>query len=166
MNIVTEPKLSGKPIADKPHKRPVRMVRCRRWNATGGWSQPCLVQLFRGKMIGVSQPPPATSVSIATASPKPFQISSAVGDRPPHQVNVTSDVNGRITEILFTAGASVKGDTAGAVVRWSDRGDLANFKAQRRVADIAGSRQLAERQVGPQATDTAQAALIRQRRHR
>ena len=27
MNIVTEPKLSGKPIDDKPHKRPVRMVR-------------------------------------------------------------------------------------------------------------------------------------------
>ena len=27
MNIVTEPKLSGKPIADKPHKRPVRLVR-------------------------------------------------------------------------------------------------------------------------------------------
>ena len=26
MNIVTEPKLSGKPIADKPHKRPVRLV--------------------------------------------------------------------------------------------------------------------------------------------
>ena len=27
MNIVTEPKLSGKPIVDKPHKRPVRLVR-------------------------------------------------------------------------------------------------------------------------------------------
>ena len=27
MNIVTEPKLSGQPIADKPRKRPVRMVR-------------------------------------------------------------------------------------------------------------------------------------------
>ena len=27
MNIVTEPKISGKPITEKPHKRPVRMVR-------------------------------------------------------------------------------------------------------------------------------------------
>ena len=27
MNIVTEPKLAGQPIADKAHKRPVRMVR-------------------------------------------------------------------------------------------------------------------------------------------
>ena len=27
MNIVTEPKLSGKPIADKSHTRPVRLVR-------------------------------------------------------------------------------------------------------------------------------------------
>jgi multidrug efflux system membrane fusion protein len=33
MNIVTEPKLSGKPIVDKPHKRPVRLVR---WSAV--WS--------------------------------------------------------------------------------------------------------------------------------
>jgi membrane fusion protein, multidrug efflux system len=26
MNIVTEPKISGKPITEPPHKRPVRML--------------------------------------------------------------------------------------------------------------------------------------------
>jgi multidrug efflux system membrane fusion protein len=37
---------------------------------------------------------------------------TAVGDLAAvHQVNVTSDVNGRITEIMFTAGASVKAAT-------------------------------------------------------
>ena len=80
-----------------------------------------------------------------------------------HQVNVTSDVNGRITEIRFTAGSSVKaGMPLVQLFDGPDQGDLANYKAQQRVAQISLDRakQLAERQVGPQATvDTAQAAF-------
>jgi len=76
---------------------------------------------------------------------------------------VTSDVNGRITEIQFTAGASVKqGTPLVQLFDGPDQGDLANFKAQQRVAQISLDRakQLAERQVGPQATvDTAQATF-------
>jgi multidrug efflux system membrane fusion protein len=76
---------------------------------------------------------------------------------------VTSDVNGRITEIQFTAGGSVKAGTPLVqLYDGPDQGDLANFKAQQRVAQISLDRakQLAERQVGPQATvDTAQAAF-------
>src|SRR5439155_13902082 len=75
----------------------------------------------------------------------------------------TSDVNGRITDIMFSAGASVKEGTA--LVQLFDapeQGDLANFKAQATVAQLSLDRakQLAARQFGPQATvDQAQAAF-------
>src|SRR6476469_3795637 len=124
MNIVTEPKLSGKPIVDKPHKRPVRLVR---WFIVVGLLLTLLVgglvwfNYFRGKMIAqffANNKPPPTSVKEGTPLLQMF-------DGP-------------------------------------EQGDLANFKAQQRVAQITLDRakQLAERQVGPQATvETAQAAV-------
>jgi len=171
MNIVTEPKLSGKPIADKPHKRPVRLVR---WflivglllaavvSGLGFFKFVFLPNLFKEIF---SKPPPPSNVSIATAKSETIpNLLTAVGDLAAvHQVNVTSDVNGRITDIHFTAGASVKQGTP--LVQLFDapeQGDLANFKAQQRVAQISLDRakQLAERQFGPQATvDNAQAAF-------
>ena len=171
MNIVTEPKLSGKPIADKPHKRPVRLVR---WflivglllaavvSGLGFFKFVFLPNLFKEIF---SKPPPPASVNIATAKSETIpNLLTAVGDLAAvHQVNVTSDVNGRITEIHFTAGASVKQGTP--LIQLFDapeQGDLANFKAQQRVAQISLDRakQLAERQFGPQATvDNAQAAF-------
>ena len=171
MNIVTEPKLSGKPIADKPHKRPVRLVR---WflivglllaavvSGLGFFKFVFLPNLFKEIF---SKPPPPTNVSIATAKSETIpNLLTAVGDLAAvHQVNVTSDVNGRITDIHFTAGASVKQGTP--LIQLFDapeQGDLANFKAQQRVAQISLDRakQLAERQFGPQATvDNAQAAF-------
>jgi multidrug efflux system membrane fusion protein len=171
MNIVTEPKLSGKPIADKPHKRPVRLVR---WFLIVGLLLAAIVSgLVFFKFVFLpnlfkeifSKPPPPTNVSIATAKSETIpNLLTAVGDLAAvHQVNVTSDVNGRITDIMFTAGASVKAGTP--LVQLFDgpeQGDLANFKAQQRVAQISLDRakQLAERQVGPQATvDSAQAAF-------
>ena len=171
MNIVTEPKLSGKPIADKPHKRPVRLVR---WFLIVGLLLAAVVSgLVFFKFVFLpnlfkeifSKPPPPTSVNIATAKSETIpNLLTAVGDLAAvHQVNVTSDVNGRITDIQFTAGASVKEGTP--LVQLFDapeQGDLANFKAQQRVAQISLDRakQLAERQFGPQATvDNAQAAF-------
>ena len=171
MNIVTEPKLSGKPIADKPHKRPVRLVR---WflivglllaavvSGLGFFKFVFLPNLFKEIF---SKPPPPASVNIATAKSETIpNLLTAVGDLAAvHQVNVTSDVNGRITDIHFTAGASVKQGTP--LIQLFDapeQGDLANFKAQQRVAQISLDRakQLAERQFGPQATvDNAQAAF-------
>ena len=90
---------------------------------------------------------------------------TAVGDLAAvHQVNVTSDVNGRITEIMFTAGraASKAGTPLVQLFDAPEQGDLANFKAQATVAQLSLDRakQLASRQFGPQATvDTAQAAF-------
>ena len=171
MNIVTEPKLSGKPISEKPHKRPVRLVR---WFIVVGTLLAVLVgglvwfNYFRGKMIAqffATMKPPPSSVNVAVAKSEVIpNLLIAVGDLAAvHQVNVTSDVNGRITDILFTAGASVKAGTP--LLQLFDapeQGDLANFKAQQRVAQISLDRakQLAERQVGPQMTvDNAQAAF-------
>src|SRR5437762_4170853 len=170
MNIVTEANISGKAITDKPHKRPVRMVR---WFIIVGLLLALLVgglvwfNSFRGKAIEGffknNRPPPA-SVSIAEAKSETIpNLLTAVGDLAAvHQVNVTSDVNGRVTEIMFTAGASVKeGTPLLQLFDGQEQGDLANFKAQATVAQLSLDRakQLASRQFGPQATvDQAQAA--------
>lgn len=170
MNIATESNISGQPIVGQTHKRPVRMVR---WFIIVGLLLAALVgglvwfNHFRGEMIkgffANNKPPPAT-VTVAEAKSEVVpNLLRAVGDLAAvHQVNVTSDVSGRITEIMFTAGSDVK---AGApLVQLFDapeQGDLASFKAQATVAQLSLDRakQLASRQFGPQATvDTAQAA--------
>jgi len=78
-----------------------------------------------------------------------------------HQVNVVPDVPGRVTEIKFTAGASVKaGSPLVQLFDGPEQGDLANYKAQATGASLALDRakQLAARQFGPQSTvDAAQA---------
>ena len=171
MNIVTEANISGKAITEKPRARPVRMLR---WFIIVGLVLSLLVgglvwfNYFRGKMIAQffanSKPPPA-SVSIADAKSEVIpNLLIAVGDLAAvHQVNVTSDVNGRITDIMFTAGASVKeGTPLLQLYDAPDQGDLANFKAQATVAQLSLDRakQLAARQFGPQATvDQAQSAF-------
>ena len=171
MNIVTEPKLSGKPIEDKPHKRPVRMVR---WFFIVGTLLAALVAgLVFFKFVFLpnlfkqifSKPPPPTSISIAEAKSEIIpNLLTAVGDLAAvHQVNVTSDLNGRITEIMFTAGAAVKeGTPLLQLFDGPEQADLVSFKAQATMAQLSLERakQLASRQFGPQATvDQAQSAF-------
>jgi membrane fusion protein, multidrug efflux system len=172
MNIVTEPNISGKPIDDKkPRTRPARPVL---WFIIVGTLLALLVgglvwfNHFRNQMIAQffanNKPPPAT-VSVAEAKAEVIpNLLVAVGELAAvHQVNVTSDVSGRITEIQFIAGAHVKAGTP--LVQLYDapeQGDLSNFKAQATVGQLSLDRakQLAARQFGPQATvDTAQAAF-------
>ncbi len=169
MNIVTEPKIAGKPIVEPKHKRPARTLL---WFVIVGSLLAALVgglvwfDYFRGEKIkeffAHNRPPPATvTVSEAKSEVLP-NLLTAVGDLAAvHQVNVTSDVSGRITDILFTPGANVK---AGAplvqLFDGPDQGDLASFKAQAIGAQAALDRakQLAARQFGPQSTvDAAQA---------
>ena len=170
MNIVTEAHISGKPINEKPRARPVRMVR---WFIIVGLLLALLVgglvgfNAFRSKMIAqffANNKPPPTSVAIAEAKSEVIpNLLIAVGDLAAvHQVNVTSDVSGRLTDIMFTAGSNVKaGSPLVQLFDGPDQGDLASFKAQATVAQLSLDRakQLAARQFGPQATvDTAQAA--------
>src|SRR6195952_5222446 len=171
MNIITEPNISGKPIVEKPRARPVRMLR---WFIIVGLLLVLLVgalvgfNAFRSKMIAqffANNKPPPTSVAIAEAKSEVIpNLLTAVGDLAAvHQVNVTSDVSGRITDIMFTAGSKVKaGSPLVQLFDGPDQGDLANFKAQATVAQLSLDRakQLAARQFGPQATvDQAQSAF-------
>src|SRR5947209_4136775 len=170
MNIVNEANISGKPITDKPRARPIRMLR---WFIIVGLLLVLLVgglvgfNAFRSHMIAqffANNKPPPTTVTVAEAKSEVIpNLLTAVGDLAAvNQVNVTTDVAGRITDIMFTAGASVKAGTPLVQLYDApDQGDLANYKAQETVAQLSLDRakQLASRQFGPQATvDQAQAA--------
>jgi multidrug efflux system membrane fusion protein len=171
MNIVTEANIAGQPIVEKPRARPVRLVR---WFIIVGLLLALLVgglvgfNAFRDHMIKqffASNKPPPTSVAIAVAKSEVVpNLLTAVGDLAAvHQVNVTSDVGGRITDIMFTAGSFVKaGSPLVQLFDAPEQGDLASFKAQALGAQLALDRakQLAARQFGPQATaDAAQATF-------
>jgi multidrug efflux system membrane fusion protein len=172
MTIAMESNTSARSaVEEKPRHRPVRTVR---WFIIVGTLLALLVggfvgfNAFRTKMItqffANNKPPPAT-VTVAEAKSEVVpNLLTAVGDLAAvHQVNVTSDVSGRITDIMFTAGSNV---TAGSpLIQLFDapeRADLASFKAQATVAQLSLERakQLASRQFGPQATvDSTQAAF-------
>src|SRR5436305_2665031 len=172
MTIAMENNTSARStIEEKPRHRPVRIVR---WLVIIGALLALLVgglvgfNAFRTKMItqffANNKPPPAT-VTVAEAKSEVIpNLLTAVGDLAAvHQVNVTSDVSGRITDIVLTAGSSVKADTP--LIQLFDapeQADLASFKAQATVAQLSLDRakQLAARQFGPQATvDPTQAAV-------
>ena len=168
MNVV-ESHISGKPIGEKPHSRPVRLVR---WFIIVGLLLVLVVgglvgfNSFRSHMIAqffANNKPPPTPVAVVEAKSEVIpNLLTAVGDLAAvHQVNVTSDVSGRITDIMFTAGASVKeGSPLVQLFDGPEQGDLASFKAQATGAQLALDRakQLAARQFGPQSTvDAAQA---------
>jgi len=171
MNIVTEPHIAGKPITDKPRARPVRMVR---WFIIVGLLLVLLVgalvgfNMFRDhaiKQFFAGMKPPPTPVSIAVAKTEVIpNLLTAVGDLAAvHQVNVTSDVSGRITNIMFEPGSTVKaGSPLVQLFDEPEQGDLASFKAQAVMGQLALDRakQLAARQFGPQATvDQAQSTF-------
>src|SRR6267142_4275628 len=172
MTIAMESSTSARStVEEKPRHRPVRTVR---WFIIVGTLLALLVggfvgfNAFRSKMIAqffaTNKPPPATvTVSEAKSEVVP-NLLTAVGDLAAvHQVNVTSDVSGRITDIMFAAGSSVKaGSPLVQLFDGPDQGDLASFKAQATVAQLSLDRakQLASRQFGPQATvDSTQAAF-------
>jgi multidrug efflux system membrane fusion protein len=173
MTIATERGISTarSTIEEKPKHRPVRTVK---WFIIVGALLALLVgglvgfNAFRTKMItqffANNKPPPA-AVTVAEAKSEVVpNLLTAVGDLAAvHQVNVTSDVSGRITDIMFTAGSNVKAGTP--LIQLFDapeQADLASFKAQATVAQLSLDRakQLASRQFGPQATvDSTQAAF-------
>jgi membrane fusion protein, multidrug efflux system len=171
MNIVTEANISGKPITDKPRARPIRMLR---WFIIVGLVLALVVgglvgfNAFRSHMIAqffANNKPPPASVTVAEAKSEviPNLLTAVGGLAAVHQVDVTPDVGGRVTDIMFTPGATVKaGSPLVQLFDGPDQGDLASFKAQATGAQLALDRakQLAARQFGPQATaDAAQATF-------
>src|ERR1700722_18723668 len=168
MNFSPKADITGEPIVEQTRARPVRMLR---WFIIVGLLLALLVgglvgfNAFRGHMIAqffANNKPPPASVTVAEAKSEVIpNLLTAVGDLAAvHQVNVTSDVSGRITDIMFTAGANVKAGTP--LLQLFDapeQGDLASFKAQATMGQLALDRakQLAAHQFSPQSTvDQAQ----------
>ncbi|MGY4282161.1 multidrug efflux system membrane fusion protein [Bradyrhizobium sp. LM2.7] len=116
------------------------------------------------KQFFANNKPPPTAVSAAEAKSEvvPNLLTAVGGLAAVHQVDVSADVNGRVTEIKFEPGAHVEaGKPLVQLFDAAEQGDLANYKAQATVAQLSLDRakQLASRQFGPQATvDQAQAA--------
>lgn len=109
--------------------------------------------------------PPPTLVSVAAAkSVHRIRTLSGIGSlEAVHQVTLSPEVAGRVTQILFTAGARVhKGDPLVQLDDSVERGDLANYQAQARYAEkeLARSRALVGKQFAAQSTvDQNQATL-------
>jgi multidrug efflux system membrane fusion protein len=123
---------------------------------------------YRSKAIATffanNKPPPAQiSAVIATTEPVPHFAAGIGSLTAVHQVTVTPEVGGRVTEIDFDSGAKVKaGDKILQINDAPDQGDLANYQAQARLAAVTLERAqfLKQRQFGPQTdVDSAQSQL-------
>lgn len=163
------PSAQATAASEKPRSAPVRL---RRWIIIVGGALALLVFLivgfnaFRSHMIAEffkNNKPPPTNVSVAEATSEVLpNLLTGVGDLAAvHQVDVTTDVSGRVTEILFQPGAKVKaGDPLIQIFDAPDQSDLASYKAQTLAASLALDRAktLLAKSFGPQATvDQAQA---------
>jgi multidrug efflux system membrane fusion protein len=113
----------------------------------------------------VSNKPPPAQIAAVTATVEAVpRFANGIGSlEAVHQVTITPEIGGRITAIHFNAGATVKaGDPLVQLNDAPERGDLANFEAQGRMASIALQRSTAlrERQYASQeAVDKDQMAL-------
>ena len=123
---------------------------------------------YRNKMIATffanNKPPPAQVSAVTATSAAVPHFASGVGSLAAvHQVTVTPEVGGRITEIDFDSGARVKaGDKIIQINDAPDLGDLANYQAQARLASVTlwRAKTMAARQYGPQTeVDSAQSQL-------
>ena len=123
-----------------------------------------LTNFLKGLFANMAANPPPVTVSVASAKKEVIpHLLTSVGELVAvRQVNVTADAAGRVTAILFEAGAEVKKDSP--LVQLfddPDRSDLASFKAQLVSAQLTLDRgkALVAKQAGTQATvDTSQAA--------
>jgi membrane fusion protein, multidrug efflux system len=120
-----------------------------------------------------NKPPPAQIAAVTATSEAVPRFANGIGSlEAVHQVTITPEVGGRITAINFTPGAAVKaGDPLVQINDAPERGDLANFEAQARMAAISLQRSstLRDRQYGSQeqvdkdqmALDQARAGIIK-----
>lgn len=164
-----------KPAVEKsePASRMPRRVRTTRWMMIVGGILAVVVFLIVGFyflkshliaqfLANLKPPPPPVSVAEVKSETVPHLLTSFGSLAAVHQVDVSADVSGRITKIMFIAGAAVKkGDPLLQIFDDPDQADLASFKAQTLNAKLALDRAqaLLAKSFGPQATvDQAQAA--------
>jgi multidrug efflux system membrane fusion protein len=108
-------------------------------------------------------PPTAVSAAPAQSSPMPQYLEGIGSLTAVRQVEVAPEVAGRVTRILFEAGAEVKaGDALVQLNDEQERADLATYQAQATLAqaNLGRTTRLATRDFASQATvDTNQSAL-------
>jgi multidrug efflux system membrane fusion protein len=103
-----------------------------------------------------NKPPPAQISAIKATSEAVPHFATGIGSLAAvHQVTITPEIGGRVTEILFAPGALVKaGDPLVQLNDGPERGDLANYEAQARLATVTLQRSqiLVQRQNATQET--------------
>src|SRR5204862_573833 len=103
-----------------------------------------------------NKPPPAQIAAVTATSESVPRFASGIGSLAAvHQVTITPEIGGRVTAILFTPGAEVKaGDPLVQLNDAPERGDLANYEAQARMASVTLQRnsQLAKSQYASRET--------------
>ena len=156
---VTAPELT--PMA-KAHHPPPRAKRLR-WFIGVGLLLALVLGIgygfnaFRNHMIANvfanMKPPPAQISAVVATSEEVPHFGTGIGSLAAvHQVTITPEVGGRVTEINFDSGAKVNaGDKIVQINDAPDQGDLANYQAQMRWAQVSLTRAqaLAARQYGP-----------------
>ena len=85
-----------------------------------------------------NKPPPAQIAAVTAQTQNVPRFASAIGSLAAvHQVTITPEVGGKVTAIMFTPGATVKaGDALVQLNDAPERGDLANYEAQARMAAL------------------------------
>ena len=154
------------PIRDRPHTvRWVLIVGVLLVLVLGGFYG---FNRYRAQAIATffanNKPPPAQIAAVTAKSEAVPRFAAGIGSLAAvHQVTITPEIGGRITAVLFTPGATVQdGEPLVQLNDGPERGDLANYQAQARLAALSWQRSeaLAQRQVGPQQTvDQNQAQL-------
>jgi len=103
-----------------------------------------------------NKPPPAQIAAVTATSESVPRFATGIGSLAAvHQVTITPEIGGRVTAIQFTPGSSVSaGDSLVQLNDGPERGDLANYEAQARMAAVTLERnsQLAQRQVASRET--------------
>src|SRR5947208_3741043 len=120
-----------------------------------------------------NKPPPAQIAAVAAVTQNVPRFAAAIGSLAAvHQVTITPEIGGKVTAIYFTPGATVKaGDPLVQLNDAPERGDLANYEAQSRMAALSLERnsQLANKQFASRETvdqnqsqlDQARAQILR-----
>jgi len=85
-----------------------------------------------------NRPPPAQIAAVTATSEAVPHFATAIGSLVAvHQVTITPEIGGRVTAILFASGARVAaGDQLVQLNDAPERGDLANYEAQARYAEV------------------------------
>jgi multidrug efflux system membrane fusion protein len=108
-------------------------------------------------------PPAAVSAVVATVAPVPRQARGIGSLMAVHQVTISPEIGGRVVKLFFQSGETVKaGDPLLQLNDAPERGDLANFQAQARLAAASLQRasMLSRKQFESQANvDQSQAQL-------